>query len=79
VNDRTSSSSAASGQVERWIKGRRNSTEFIVEGGSVATRAQVSEYPEFSRERVQLSLTDRPAFKFREGEVIEERGSAASR
>jgi Matrixin len=65
-------------KVERWIKGRDgNSIEFIVEGGSVGDLAlKVSEYPEFSRgERYRLSLDKiGHAFKFREGEVIEEAG-----
>jgi hypothetical protein len=65
-------------KVERWIKGRDgNSIEFIVEGGSVGDLAlKVSEYPEFSRgERYRLSLDKiGPAFKFREGEIIEEAG-----
>ncbi len=65
-------------KVERWIKGRDgNSVEFIVEGGNVGDLAlKVSEYPEFSRGqmfRLSLDKVGR-AYKFREGEVVEEAG-----
>jgi hypothetical protein len=63
-------------KVERWIKGRDgNSVEFVMEGGSVGDLAlKVSEYPEFSKGQVVRLSLDKigQAFKFREGEVVEE-------